>query len=261
MSSNTLLPLQGEPKKTTRKPRALPWAKCLLALQATLFLIIGFSVQAQAQTKKDYLVRIALNGGWTLKTGKTPDSYPLYYKDYLYNVKQGFGADVNAQFNLNNLFNIGLYYDYFRKSHSMPIYYTQNNQTYTWSIDNTYTLDFMAFSLGIQFTEGKSRYQILYLIGFMDYKESGNYSPYNNLLSNYSVGHCLGQGMMLNYDYMVNEHIALGVELTYCAGSIKEMNHQGHFGDPNNLVSETTPLGEPIRLNRVSPKVGFRYYL
>jgi hypothetical protein len=36
MSSNTLLPLQGETKKSTPKPRALPWAKCLLAFQAVI---------------------------------------------------------------------------------------------------------------------------------------------------------------------------------------------------------------------------------
>ena len=234
------------------------------ALFLTILIIICLSLTMQAQKPKAYIARIALNGGWTIKTGKTPDSYPIYYKDYLYNVKQGFSADVNAQFNINDLFVIGLHYDYFRKSHSMPLFYTEGEQTLMSTIDNTYTNDFIALSLGIQKIDGKSRYMIHYLIGFMDYREKGNFSPYfqdwQSNYSNYSVGHCFGHGFMVNYDYMVNDHIALGLEVTYCIGTVSKLNHQRNLGDLNNLVSETTVLNEPIRLNRLSPKAGLRYY-
>lgn len=231
----------------------------------TITLILAFFLCAitpvKAQNPKDYTVRVALNGGWTIKTGKTPNTYPLYYKDYLYNVKQGFDADANVQFNINNLFVIGLHYDFFKKSHSMPLFYTtEDGNTLSWTINNTYTLDFMAFSLGIQKTEGKSRYMIQYLIGFMGYKEDGNYSPYNNWLTNYSVGHCFGHGMMAGYDYMLNEHTAIGIEVTYCIGNITKLNQQGYFDNPNELVSETIQLKEPISLSRISPKAGLRYY-
>lgn len=246
MSRNTLLPLQGELQKNTYKPRALPWAKSLLTFQAALWLcfvtfFLFLSQPVKAQNNREYLVRVAINGGWTIKTGKTPDAYPIYYKDYLYNVRQGFSADVNAQFSLNKVFAIGLYYDFFRKHHSMPLVYTEGEQTFMYTIDNTYTIDFLAFSLGIQKSEGRSRYMLHYLIGIMDYWESGNYSPYDKFVTNASVGHCFGQGVMLNYDYMFNEHVAIGVELTYCIGTI-------------------TKWKDPITLNRLSPKIGLRYY-
>ena len=227
----------------------------------TIILILGLSIPIQAQSKRDYIVRAAINGGWTIKTGKTPNDYPLYYKDYLYNVKQGFGADANVQFNINNLFVIGLHYDFFRKSHSMPLFQTtEDGNLLSWSINNTYTLDFIAFSLGIQKIEGKSRYMIQYMIGFMDYKEDGNYSPYNDWLTNRSVGHCFGHGLMAGYDYMLNEHVALGIEVTYCIGSITKLNQQGYLDNPNELITETIYLKEPISLSRISPKAGLRYY-
>lgn len=230
-------------------------------LLLTLLLILGMSIPIHAQSKKDYIVRAAINGGWTIKTGKTPNAYPAYYKDYLYNVKQGFAADANVQFNINNLFVIGLHYDFFRKSHSMPIFYTtEDGNTFSWSINNTYTHDFIAFSLGIQKIDGKSRYMIQYMIGLMNYKEDGNYSPYNKWLTNYSVGHCLGHGMMAGYDYMLNEHTAIGIEVTYCIGNITKLNQQGHLDNLNELVSETIYLNDPISLSRISPKAGLRYY-
>ena len=227
----------------------------------TIILILGLSIPMQAQSERDYIVRLALNGGWAIKTGKTPDSYPIYYKDFLDNVKQGFSADANAQFNINDLFVVGLHYDFFRKSHSMPLFKTEGEQTLMSTIDNTYTNDFLALSLGIQKIAGKSRYMIHYLIGFMDYWEKGNFSVYfQDWQSNYSVGHCFGQGVMVNYDYMVNDHIALGLEVTYCIGTVSKLNHQGYLEDPTNLITETTVLKEPIRLNRLSPKAGLRYY-
>lgn len=230
-------------------------------LLLTLLLILGMSIPMHAQSKKDYIVRAAINAGWTIKTGKTPNAYPAFYKDYLYNVKQGFAADANVQFNINNLFIIGLHYDYFRKSHSMPLFQTtEDGNTISWSINNTYTHDFIAFSLGIQKIDGKSRYMIQYMIGLMNYKEDGNYSPYNKWLTNYSVGHCLGHGMMAGYDYMLNEHTAIGIEVTYCIGNITKLNQQGHLDNPNELVSETIYLNEPISLSRLSPKAGLRYY-
>lgn len=226
-----------------------------------LLLTFGVAITTRAQSKKDYIVRAAINGGWTIKTGKTPNTYPLFYKDYLYNVRHGFSADANVQFNINNLFVIGLHYDYFRKSHNMPLFYTnEDGNSFSWSISNTYTLDFIAFSLGIQKIEGKSRYMIQYMIGPMDYKEDGNYSPYNNWSTNYSVGHCLGHGLMVGYDYMLNEHTAIGVEVIYCIGNITKLNQQGYLGDLNTLVSETIQLNDPISLSRISPKAGLRYY-
>lgn len=231
------------------------------AVLLTLLLALGMSIPMHAQNKRDYVVRAAINGGWTIKTGKTPNAYPAVYKDYLYNVKQGFAADANVQFNINNLFVIGLHYDYFRKSHSMPFFNTtEDGNTISQSINNTYTLDFIAFSLGIQKIEGKSRYMIQYMVGYMDYKEDGNYSPYNKWLTNHSVGHCLGHGLMAGYDYMLNEHVAIGIEVTYCIGNITQLNQQGYLDDPNELVSETIPLKEPIPLSRISPKAGLRYY-
>ena len=231
------------------------------ALLLTFLLILGMSIPMHAQTKRDYVIRAAINGGWTIKTGKTPNAYPAFYKDYLYNVKQGFAADANVQFNINNLFIIGLHYDYFRKSHSMPLFQTtEDGNTNSWSINNTYTHDFIAFSLGIQKIEGKSRYMIQYMIGLMNYKEDGNYSPYNNWLTNYSIGHCFGHGMMAGYDYMLNEHTAIGIEVTYCIGNITKLNQQGHLDNLNELVSETIYLNDPISLSRISPKVGLRYY-
>ena len=236
-------------------------------LLGILAIVLCVVTSANAQSKKDYTARIALSGGWTIKTGITPYSYPTDYKDYLETVKQGLCLGANAQFNINNLFAFGLYYDYFNKHQTGMMTFISDDHTYLYEIDNTYTIDFIAISLGIQKIDGRNRYMLHYLIGFMDYKEVGNYSPYYvwspyvSWSSNYSVGHCFGHGVMLNYDYMINDHFALGAELTYCVGSVSKLNHQQHFGNPNNLITGTSQLdNDPIKLNRMSAKAGIRYY-
>ena len=262
MIRSTLLPLQGGNNKPIRSPRALPWADGSLALRVVLILALFLCAitPVKAQSPKDFTARVALNGGWTMKTGKTPNDNPAYYKDYLESVKQGWSLGANAQFCIYNWFSLGAYYDYFKKSSYLILSYTQTEQNVTQEINNTYTIDFLALSLGIQKSDDKNRYMLHYLIGFMDYKEVGNYSPYYAWVSNYTVGYCLGHGVMMSYDHMVNKHLAIGAELTYCIGSIKELNHQGHLGDPNNLITGTSQLDDPIKLHRLSPKVGLRYY-
>ena len=140
-----------------------------LAFQAVLILAFMFCAitPVQAQSPKDFTARVALNGGWTMKTGKTPNDNPTYYKDYLESVKHGWSRGANAQFCINNWFSMGAYYDYFKKSSDLTLSYTQNGQTATRKINNSYTIDFLALSLGIQKTDGKNRYMFHYLIQIM----------------------------------------------------------------------------------------------
>ncbi len=238
------------------------------SLLYVIILVIGLSTPTFAQTEKDHIVRVALNGGWTIWRGDSPDFFPEYYLDYLKDVRQGLSWGADAQFNINNLFTIGVFYDRFAQSASCDIpneytlYHTPLN------INNTYTIDYLAMSLGVMKTFKQHRFSLNYLIGFTDYREAGNYLVYNYLMinrleSNYTVGHCLGHGAMITYDYMINKHFAFGAELTYCFGSVSKLNHQGRLtsGAPSDtFITTVTQLNEPIELHRLSPKIGLRYY-
>lgn len=263
MTMVMLLPLQGgNNKQFIRSPRALPWANGLLALRAVLILAFFFGtvIPLKAQSERAYTVRFALNGGWTIKTRNAPVSTPVSYRDYLETVKQGPCFGANTQLNIKDLFAVGLYFDYYNKSKMGSLSMIEDGQINYFTINNTYTINFLALSLGIQKTEGKNHYMLHYLIGLMNYKEVGNYSPYHAWVSNNTMGHCLGHGLMVNYDYMINDHLAFGAELTYCIGSVSKLSHQGHLGDPNDIITDTSQLDDPIRLDRLSAKAGISYY-
>lgn len=229
--------------------------KKLINITILLVLVLSIIHPIHAQNTESFRARFALNGGLTFKTSRAPMDNNVYYRDYLESVNQGLSASANMQFFIKDILCIGLNYDYFKKHSAayIPLYYGEGSPIL--DIDNTYTMDFLSFSLGLHIAEGRHHYLFQYLIGFMDYKENGNYSPYLTITApNYSVGHCLGQGAMLNYDFLLNNHYALGIELTYFIGSIKKLNHQ------LDSSSKITSLSEPIRINRFSPKIGIRYF-
>lgn len=236
----------------------------------TIIFAIGFSIPSQAQTTKDYIARVALNLGWTIKIGTVQEtSFQPYYIDYLENVKQGLSWGGNAQFNINNLFTIGLFYDRFTKSATSNLVFQSNGHEAVYTINNTYTMEYMALSLGFMETIKQHRFSLNYLIGFTDYIDEGTYTPYwepdsgypfytlihhNNNYPHYMTGHRLGHGIMMTYDYMLSKHIALGAEITFLIGSIDKLNSQ------TESSTETFDLHHPIVLNRLSPKIGIRYY-
>ena len=225
-------------------------------------LAIGFSavMPVKAQSEKDYLVRVALNGGWTVRTGEIPSSYPDFYQDYLTSVKQGWSWGADAMFNIDNLFTIGLFYDRFAKNVVKEYQFINNNISATLEINNTYTTEYIAMSLGFMELFGQHRFSLNYLIGFMDYQIKGTYSPFYSFScdtqynSHYLSGHCLGHGIMVTYDYLLTHHIAIGAQCTYLIGKVEQLNNQRKYN------SEIIHLDEPIVLNRISPKMGIHYY-
>ena len=262
MTTAKLLPLQGGNNIPNPITQGDALGFKLLALRAVLFLVISLCAinSLIAQSEKAYSVRFELNGGWTIKTRTAPISNPVSYRDYLETVKHGPCLGANAQFNIKDLFAVGLYFDYHNKSKMGSLSKIEDGQIIYFTINNTYTVNYVALSLGIQKLDGKHRYMLHYLIGLMNYKEVGNYSPYNDWVSTNTKSHCLGHGVMMNYDYMINDRLAFGAELTYCIGSVSKLNQQGHHGDPNDLITETLQLDDPIRLNRLTAKAGISYY-
>lgn len=227
---------------------------CILAIG-----LCGF-MPVKAQSEKEYLIRIALNGGWTVRTGEIPSSYPSYYQDYLTSVKQGWSWGANAMFNINNLFTIGLFYDRFANSTIKEYQFSSPPYSATLEINNTYTMDYSAMSLGFMELFGQHRFSLNYLIGFMDYQVKGTYSPFWSYSSDtehdshYLVGHHLGHGIMVTYDYMLTHHIAIGAQCSYLIGKVEQLNNQKKYS------TETIQLDEPIVLHRISPQMGIRYY-
>ena len=234
-------------------------------MKKTLYFLIAISfcivAHAKAQSEKAYSARIALSGGWTTRTNTSPRAYPAFYKDYLETVKQGWSVGANAQFNINDWLNIGAFFDYFNKRNATTLYAeSESGDIAIIPIDNTYVINFIGASLGLQQTTEKSRYSINYLIGFVNYSEKGNYSPYVSYeiggLSNshYLVGHHFGQGAMATYDYFLNKNTAIGVQVAYLISHLDELNDQH---ESNTTV---IPLNEPIYLNRLNASINLAYY-
>ena len=226
-------------------------------MKKALLIIIalsGFFMPTQAQNPRHYLYSASIHGGWTLKTNMARENVPAYYTDYLEIVKQGLSAGANICFNIKDWFGIGLHYDYFKKKGLMDIEQSYAGYHYVYSINNTYTTDFIALSLGLHRFMGRSHIMIDYLIGFMDYRESGNLDPMAQIFNHYCVGHCFAQGVKIQYDCLITKHFAVGISASYCAGTLSTLTYQ------TQINSTPVNMENPIHLDQMSTNAHLSLY-
>ena len=204
--------------------------------------------------KKDFNVRIGLQGGYGFRTAKLPSNISNDYLDYLRKLTRGPVLGANVRFNITNGFTLGVHYDRFSKGVQAEGYlYDEDGNYYEGSISNFHTINFVAGSFGLMALSLNKKHCTYYdlLFGYMDYKDKAEEFGSKYTLS----GNSIGFGFSLGYDYLLTKHIAIGAEVSYILGALSKIKYE------EGLYTEEIDLGSSREgLQRVNLKAGISYF-
>lgn len=201
------------------------------------------------RTKKKFNVRLGLEGGYAFRTASFASGLTSDYKEYLRKLMRGPVLGANVRFNVDNLYSIGIHYDRFMSNNSAYAYtYDEEGNYYEGIVSNDHTINFIAASFGYWGSFGKHRLFSEYLFGYMNYIDNGV-----QFGESYSMdGATFGMGFVVDYDYMLTEHVGIGAGASYYLGGLSKINVNGY---EQNLGNNKEGL------QRFNLKAGVRFYL
>ena len=202
------------------------------------------------QTKKKFNVRFGLEGGYAYRTAKFADGLSSDYKDYLKKLTRGPVLGANVRFNISNMYSIGIHYDRFMSSNAGYFYaYDDNGTYYEGLVSDDYTINFIAASFGYHLfsRNQKHRFFLEYLLGYMNYLNKGMEFGASCTIE----GATLGMGVVIDYDYMLSKHVAIGAGISYYNGTLSTIKYNGQIQNLGNNKEG---------LQRFNLKAGVRYY-
>lgn len=212
--------------------------------------------QKAESEKKEYHIQFALNGGYAFRTARFSNDISGDYKDYLRKLSHGPDFGASLRINLTDGFTLGLQYDRFSKSQQAVGYtYDDEGNYYEGNISNTHTITFIGASFGALSSYSRNRKHFLcvdLLAGYLEYEDNAEEFG----LSYKLTGKTLGYGVGFGYDYRITKHIAIGAELSYIIGALKEVLYD------DGITKRAINLGNSKEgLQRINLKAGVRFYL
>lgn len=204
--------------------------------------------------KKDFNVRIGLQGGYGFRTAKLPNNISPDYKDYLRKLTRGPVLGANVRFNISSGITLGLYYDrFFKGVQAEGYFYDEDGNYYEGNISNFHTINFIAGSFGMMGLTHNKKHSLYYdlLFGYMDYQDKAKEFDTKYTLS----GKTFGLGMVFGYDYLLTKHLAIGVEASYHIAALSKVRYE------DGIHIEDYDLGNSREgLQRANLKAGISYY-
>ncbi len=215
---------------------------------------VALAEQIAERNKKQFHVRIGLDGGYAFRTAKMAKGISGDYKDYLRKLSRGLDVGASIRFNVIDNITLGLHYDRFSKGQQADVYgYSQGGNYVEGSISNIHTINFIAGSFGMLALTSNKRHGLYYdfLFGYMDYTDVAEELGHHYTLT----GKTFGLGLDFGYDYLLTKHLAIGAEFSYYSGSMSKFKFDDGF------TTHNIDLGKSKEgLQRVNLKAGIRYY-
>lgn len=215
---------------------------------------VALAEKKAEREKKDFNVRIGIQGGYAFRTASLPKDVSNDYKDYLRKLTRGPVLGASVHFSLRNGFTLGVKYDRFSGGAKAWGYtYDEVGNYYEGDISNLHTINFVGGSFGTMSLSNNKRHCLYYdlLFGYMDYKDVAEEFGNKYTLS----GNTIGIGVGIGYDYMVTKHIGIGAEFSYVMGALSKFKYD------NGTTIEVIDLGTSREgLQRVNLKAGVGYY-
>lgn len=212
---------------------------------------VALAEQQYQRDKKQFTARFGFEGGYAFRTARFASGMTSDYKDYLRKLMRGPVLGANVRFNVDNMYSIGIHYDRFMSKNAAYAYmYDDDGNYYEGTISDDHTINFIAASFGyfMYSKNSKHRFFAEYLIGYMNYVD--NAVEFGEA---YTVkGATLGMGAVIDYDYMLSEHVAIGAGVSYYFGALSKAYINGY---EQNLGNNREGL------QRVNLKAGVRFYL
>lgn len=214
------------------------------AVFAALLLLVFTHSHAQDYSR----IRLALNGGWGYRLGKTNPNVSESYKDLLNGMRSGaqFGGDF--LFYLSENLGIGFKYNRFTTSSQKQM------DTLLTAKINTGTDFYGAMFGGRIYNKKYTGALIINLaLGYLRYTENGVIpeGPYR------ATGGTLGAAWDFGYDFQITPMLAIGAQLTGFSGALRSMKVETNYG----TETRTLPDGQSESMVRVGATAGIRLTL
>lgn len=207
-----------------------------------------------ADTPSGPRIRIAAQGGWFYRFGKVDESLNQDARNFYNKMKKGREYGADATFYLNSGYGIGVKYS--KGSASNSIYGTvtySDGTSESGTISDNIDLTFIGLygSASTARLGSKHIFFVNYGIGYLGYYE-------RSLMLDEAImkGTVIATYAGLGYDYLINDHLALGAEISLITGTLRTVN-QTNNGQTQTYVLDSD---EAVNVSRISADIGIRFY-
>jgi hypothetical protein len=197
--------------------------------------------------------RIAVNGGYSYRTGKINDNTPSDFRDYAKKLKSGYHLGADVAYYFTEPLGVGLKAYVSKASNSVDNIYIQDiygNTSYgKMSDDITITFIGPTFSTRLINAYKSNAAMFNFSLGYMGYLND------NVVVKNYKItGSTIGLALDAGYDIGLTDNLSLGFQISIITGvmtqyDINDGSTVQHFKMKDNYES----------LNRIDLSVGLRF--
>jgi len=196
--------------------------------------------------------RLAISGGASWLLDGADESASEFFADYVREVNSGWHYKVDASYFLKNRFGIGLVFDQYRTSRSVGnvIFINQNtNETTIGALSDKIKISYLGPQLTYHIDAGFSN--VTFFVGggagINFYKDE-----FERIDPLEAKGTAFGINASFGVDFIVDQNILLGFEISGNTGNLRNFSISGENG-----ITERT--GEDNDISRFSISVGLRF--
>jgi hypothetical protein len=167
--------------------------------------------------------RFAVGGGWSYRTASLPDGAGTAERDYLRELKSGYGLTAQAAWFISETVGIGALYAGHRSKVSKSSVTLSSNGSvyYTGPLRDDVSIRFIAPVLVTRLVQANKKGVGLFdfSLGYLGYKDVSTMS------SNFFriEGATLGLATGLGYDILLSEHVGIGLNVALITGTLSQV--------------------------------------
>lgn len=201
-------------------------------------------------------LRIALNGGLSLRTAPLPDGLNSNQRQYLRQLKSGVGFGADIGFFFSESIGVGASYSVHKstvKKSDMPVE-DSDGFFVLMNVSDKITMNYIGPTLFTRFSSDQSKGSwISHLsLGYLTYKDASVVGNDYLLITGSTLGAKFGVG----YDIPLSKEIGLGLEVSFVGGTLSEITVGNGYSSTTISLDKENYEG----LSRVDLTLGIRFY-
>ncbi|WP_114784203.1 autotransporter outer membrane beta-barrel domain-containing protein [Botryobacter ruber] len=198
-------------------------------------------------------LRIALDAGWSTRTGKISGAVPPEFHDYIKKLKRGFHLGLDAAYYTESQVGFGLKYRFYNASNSEQVYVSGAGGTSQMELSDQIFINFLGPTVNTRLWDSDDK-NALYMgmgLGYLGYRNNSSLGTYK---ANYS-GSTVGLSCDLGYDFGLDRNNAFGIQVSYTIGALTR--YKETIGNTSRLVELEKDKYED--LSRIDLTIGMRF--
>lgn len=227
--------------------------RSLLAMLTILTLVFN----AFAQKKKDSVntlpkIRIALDGGYSIRTAKSAESLDAQSRDYFNAMRNGTNIGIEAAYFFSPSWSAGIKYNNYTSTTGYRTFVLSNGNSGTATLEEQAFIDYVAATTSTQYASKNGKHLLMFGLGlgYMKY----TYRLKVGTETGRGYGGTVGANFDLNYDLRLGKSFGIGPKISYLGGAVKEF--KTNTGETITLEGD-----DKESLSRFDFSIGLRFYM